>query len=70
MSKENATKTLAMFLAIALAVAGFLYARVNLGMSEQSFEDWMASATGTLTTVLGMLGIAVVALAIFRWRNR
>ena len=68
MSKENVFKTLVMFLAIALAVAGILYARVNLGMSEQAFTAWLESTTGTLVVLGSVVCTVVIGLLLMRAR--
>ena len=68
MSKENFFKTLVMLLAIMLAVLGILYARVNLGMSEQAFTAWLDSTTGTLVVLASVVWTVVIGVMLMRVR--
>ena len=66
MSNTNIVKTLIMLLAIAAGVAGILYARVNLGMSEQALSACLESATVTVALAAAVVWVAVIWLFVQR----
>ena len=66
MSNANLVKTLIMLVAIVAGVAGILYARVNLGMSEQALSAWLESATGTIALAAAVIWVAVIWLLVQR----
>lgn len=66
MSKMNLVKTATLFLAIALGVASILYARVDMGMSEQALNAWLGSATAVMAGAAAVVWIAVVWLFVAR----
>lgn len=68
MSNTNFVKTLVMLIAIAVGVAGILYARVNLGMSDQDLTAWMRSTAGTLALAAAVIWVAVIGLVLIRGR--
>ena len=66
MSKADAIKTLIMFAAIVLGVAGVLYSQVNLGMTQQDLSAWLESATGTIALAAAVLWVAVIWVFVYR----